>query len=238
MRRAIREDAAAAFGKYIIFSKAEIEAAREDWPPVVCWGDSASQILADTFGGAPGGYLDARTGEGFAVVQVDRAGRQFECYVDRAVYPDLPVHLAQHLAAADENQWRALQVASGVARIESPTVGEFIPQMLNYDSTGHISFNKGCYTGQEVVARLHYRGQSKRRLYLARMAGAAAADSGTPLYCADSAQSVGSVVNSAPDGSDASLVLVTATAAGADSGLHLATPDGPALALLPLPNEV
>ncbi len=63
--------------------------------------------------------------------------------------------------------WRCQDIASGFPWFEAPQSEQYIPQMLNIDQLGGISFNKGCYTGQEIVARTHYLGKSKRQLYLA-----------------------------------------------------------------------
>lgn len=83
---------------------------------------------------------------------------------------------------ADEDRWRALGVAAGEPQVYAGTSGEFVAQMLNLDALGGIAFDKGCYTGQEVIARAHYRGRVKRRMQRFRTLNAcslAAADSGT-----------------------------------------------------------
>jgi len=64
-------------------------------------------------------------------------------------------------------QWRYLDIISGIPWLTTETSEEFIPQMLNLDKLGGISFNKGCYTGQEIVARTHYLGKAKRAMFLA-----------------------------------------------------------------------
>ncbi len=67
----------------------------------------------------------------------------------------------------DSAQWRYLDILSGIPWLDTETSEEFIPQMLNLDKLGGVSFNKGCYTGQEVVARTHYLGKAKREMFLA-----------------------------------------------------------------------
>ncbi len=67
----------------------------------------------------------------------------------------------------DSEQWRYLDILSGLPWLATETSEEFIPQMLNLDKLGGISFNKGCYTGQEIIARTHYLGKAKRALFLA-----------------------------------------------------------------------
>ena len=86
---------------------------------------------------------------------------------------------------ADENSWRILQLRNGVGRIEAATVEEFIPQMLNYDLTGHINFNKGCYTGQEVIVRIRDRGHVNRHLRQLELGDMPTPARGTELLAAD-----------------------------------------------------
>jgi tRNA-modifying protein YgfZ len=66
--------------------------------------------------------------------------------------------------AADRDVWRLLDIADGEAQVYAATSEEFVAQMLNLDALDAIAFDKGCYTGQEVIARAHYRGRVKRRL--------------------------------------------------------------------------
>jgi folate-binding protein YgfZ len=67
-------------------------------------------------------------------------------------------------ATMSRDQWRALDIAAGLPQVYGATSGQFVAQMLNLDCIDAISFTKGCYTGQEVIARAHYRGRIKRRL--------------------------------------------------------------------------
>jgi tRNA-modifying protein YgfZ len=67
-------------------------------------------------------------------------------------------------AAMSREQWRSLDIAAGLAQVYSATTGQFVAQMLNLDCIDAVSFTKGCYTGQEVIARAHYRGRIKRRM--------------------------------------------------------------------------
>jgi hypothetical protein len=65
---------------------------------------------------------------------------------------------------APRDEWRAADIAAGIPQVTSATSGLWVAQMLNLDLLGGISFEKGCYTGQEVIARAHFRGQVKRRM--------------------------------------------------------------------------
>ncbi|MEN8260902.1 MAG: tRNA-modifying protein YgfZ, partial [Pseudomonadota bacterium] len=90
--------------------------------------------------------------------------------------------------------WRRHEILSGIPTVTSETSEEFVPQMLNLDLLGGISLNKGCYTGQEIVARMYYLGRLKRRMFLIRCP--AFTKPGTAIFDAenDSRQSIGTVV--------------------------------------------
>lgn len=229
MRRDVREPAAAVFGKYIVFSKANLDAARDDWQVAAVWGPDAAAALEQVFGSVPQTAMGSLCGSGYTLVRTSDAGDAFECYLDQG--SDWHAALAETLPAGEESAWRARQIRAGLARIEAATVGEFVPQVLNYDLAGHINFKKGCYTGQEVVARLHYRGSSKRRCFLATLPREARA--GDAVLDLKGGKNVGDVVNCAADGGTV-LALVSATTEAAAEGLCLDPGDSP-LALGELP---
>lgn len=132
--------------------------------------------------------------------------------------------------------WRWLEVQSGIPRIVAATVEQFVPQMVNLELVGGVNFQKGCYPGQEVVARSQYRGTLKRRAFL--FDAEAPAQPGQELFAAsDPAQPAGMVAFAAPapDGSGRYGVLAETKIALADHALHLGAADGPRLQLLPLP---
>jgi len=137
-----------------------------------------------------------------------------------AAMPDLP--------ALSPQAWSWLEVTSGVPRIVAATVEQFVPQMVNFELVGGVDFQKGCYPGQEVVARSQYRGTAKRRAFVFDGAGAARAGQEV-FHSADAEQPAGMVVNAASL-SGAHRALVEVKLAALDTGsLHLDTVDGPAL---------
>lgn len=156
--------------------------------------------------------------------------------VARALWvgPAEPAAVLDTLPALPVEVWPWLEVMSAVPRIEAATVEQFVPQMINYELVGGVNFRKGCYPGQEVVARSQYRGTVKRRLHLAHTDALAAA--GQEVFAStDPDQPCGMVVNAAaaPDGRWAcSLELKLEQASAA---LHLGSADGPSLQLMPLP---
>jgi folate-binding protein YgfZ len=136
------------------------------------------------------------------------------------------------LAPLPEAAWNWLEVQSGVPRIVHATVEQFVPQMVNLELVGGVSFQKGCYPGQEIVARSQYRGTVKRRAMLFELD--APAQPGQEVFAADDpAQPAGMVVNAATLDGHAALVELKLAQAGA--ALHLQAADGASLRRRPLP---
>ena len=135
--------------------------------------------------------------------------------------------------------WRWLEVQSGVPLIEAATVDQFVPQMLNFELTGGVDFQKGCYPGQEIVARSQYRGTIKRRMFLFDVDGAPSPGDEV-FHDSDPAQPAGMVVNAAPrpDGNGSS-ALVEVKLAALDGGrLRLGGPQGGELRRAAMPYPV
>ena len=142
---------------------------------------------------------------------------------------------APALPALSDARWDWLEVMSGVARVSQPVVEAFVPQMLNHESVGGVNFKKGCYPGQEVVARSQFRGTLKRRAYLVA-ADAPLAAGQDVFHSSDAEQPCGSVALAAanPDGGWNAIVSMQ-TSAAAGGSLHAGSAAGPQLTLLPLP---
>jgi folate-binding protein YgfZ len=135
--------------------------------------------------------------------------------------------------------WHGLSVRSGIAMVGQAGYEAFVPQMLNYESVGGVNFKKGCYPGQEVVARSQFRGTLKRRAYVVHAEQALAAGEEV-FHAGDPEQPCGLVAAAAPcpDGAGFDAVVSIQTAAAADAAdgrLRAASPTGPTLTLRPLP---
>ena len=146
--------------------------------------------------------------------------------------------LANVLVPVGGQAWRWLDIRNGVPRVSAATQDQLVPQMANFELLGGVSFSKGCYTGQEVVARMQHLGKLRRRMFLANVAAQAAA--GDPLYSEDLGdQASGIVVNAepSPDGGH-DLLAAVQTASREGSIVHLRSIGGPVLRFLPLPYAV
>jgi folate-binding protein YgfZ len=146
--------------------------------------------------------------------------------------------LAASAQQADKGFWRLMDIRAGLPSVYEQTAEAFVPQMANLQLVGGVSFTKGCYTGQEVVARMQYLGKLKRRMYRAHVDTTEAPAPGTEIVSpsSESGQGAGRVVDAAasPDGGfEVLVVLQISCAEAADARLDAA--DGTPLTLLDLP---
>ena len=138
-----------------------------------------------------------------------------------------------HPAGLSLDAWMWGEVMAGVADVQAATAEAFVPQMLNHESVDGVSFKKGCYPGQEVVARSQFRGAIKRRAFV--LSGPAM-QVGQVVYSShDTAQDCGTIAQTAQSGDGGVAIACLQTAAVDASTLHLGQADGPLLQFLPLP---
>jgi folate-binding protein YgfZ len=146
--------------------------------------------------------------------------------------------LSALLAEGDLNQWLLGQIRAGIGQVMPGTRELFIPQMLNLQAVGGVSFKKGCYTGQEIVARMQYLGKLKRRLYRLSLDAGELPQPGTPLFSPTHGSAIGEVVLAARAGQNIELLAVLQAEAAEGGDIHLGALEGPALHLLDLPYQL
>ena len=131
-------------------------------------------------------------------------------------------------------QWLWTEVASGIAMVSEPVFELFVPQMLNYESVGGVNFKKGCYPGQEVVARSQFRGTLKRRAYIVH--ADQPLNAGQEVFAAsDAEQATGTVVQAAPAPQGGWDAIVSMQIQSAQEALTAGSPEGVALTVQSLP---
>lgn len=133
-------------------------------------------------------------------------------------------------AGANDDEWRRLEIAAGIAWLTDETRESFIPQMLDLDRLGALSFEKGCFPGQEVIARTRYLGRLKRRLYPGRVPEGERPVPGDPIR--SEGRSAGTIVAAERDGADGGYELLAIVADDAAGG-PLACEDGRRISLSP-----
>ena len=169
-----------------------------------------------------------------AVIRLD--AHRFHLAVRSEAAPALWERLCGQAKPVGLPSWRWLEIAAGIPHVTAPTQEEFVPQMLNLELIGGVSFTKGCYPGQEVVARTKYLGKVKRRTYRAHVQ-AECPPPGADLFSPDLAgQSCGKVVDAAPSPSGGCEVLASMLMSSAETGeVRVGSAEGPRLSFLALP---
>jgi folate-binding protein YgfZ len=143
--------------------------------------------------------------------------------------------LAAQLALGGNAAWQLAAIHAGVPQVTAATQEQFVPQMINLELLGGVNFKKGCYPGQEIVARSQYLGKLKRRTALASVDNAAARAGDEVFSSADPEQPCGMVVNAAPNGAGGADLLVEMKLAALEEEVHLGSAAGAPLRFLPMP---
>ena len=144
--------------------------------------------------------------------------------------------LRSTLALGGNDAWRLSEIHAGIPQITLKTQEQFVPQMINYELLGGVNFKKGCYPGQEIVARSQYLGKLKRRTALATIDGAEAAAGDEVFDVADPDQPCGMIVNAAPNGEGGVDALVELKLASLEQGdIRLGSAGGAPLRFKPMP---
>ncbi|KAB0566192.1 folate-binding protein [Pseudomonas palleroniana] len=217
--------------KYAVFSKSKLTDESAAWARFGL--ADADQALASLGLQLPGETDSVVRTDSLIAIRVSPGRAELWAPAEQA--EALHAQLNAQLKEAGLNEWLLGQIRAGIGQVMPQTRELFIPQMLNLQAVGGVSFKKGCYTGQEIVARMQYLGKLKRRLYRLSLNAAELPEPGTPLFSPSHNSSIGEVVIAAKADSSVELLAVL-QAEAADSGdVHLGTLEGPGLQLLDLP---
>lgn len=210
---------------YVLRAKVTVE----DLAPLLGCAGAATGAAVTALGGSPAAAVfSVATHNGITAVGLP--GPRQLVVLPRARAAALP---------ADAGAWLQSDIAAGVPVILPATQEEFVPQMVNLDCIGALSYSKGCYPGQEIVARTHYLGKLKQRMYRVQVE-AQTVQPGDKLYCAPLGdQASGMIVSAARSAAGPWMALAVLQTAHAQAvPYHHGSPDGPQLTLLTLPYAV
>ncbi|OLY74002.1 aminomethyltransferase [Pseudomonas sp. ATCC PTA-122608] len=220
--------------KYAVFSKSKLTDESAAW---VRFGVSdADQVLASLGLELPTETDSVVRSDDLIAIRVS-PGRA-ELWAPAAQAENLHSQLAAQLNKGELNQWLLGQIRAGIGQVMPQTRELFIPQMLNLQAVGGVSFKKGCYTGQEIVARMQYLGKLKRRLYRLSLNASELPEPGTPLFSPTHNSAIGEVVIAARAGEAIELLAVLQAEAAESGDVHVGTLEGPGLQLLDLPYQL
>jgi tRNA-modifying protein YgfZ len=235
---ALREPVQKRLSMFILRSKVKATDATGEWVLLGVSGKSAATLARMVSGTAPAAVQGVTDRDDVTVIRLP--GERYELVVAAAKAKSVKDLLAHQAEVTDPQHWAWLDIHAGIPVVTPATQEEFVPQMANLDLIGGVSFTKGCYPGQEIVARMHYRGTLKQRMYLANVSEGDSPQPGDKLYSPQTgSQSCGMIVNAAPapqGGFDALAVMQIAAAERGD--VRLGSPEGPTLELRPLPYKV
>jgi hypothetical protein len=223
---------------FVLRSKVTLADASEQWVALGLIGRGSARLLQQASGLQQPVDATVALGE-TRIVRLRPSPRIDERFLLLVPARELPDWLARLQAAqrVASGAWWWSQIDAGLPDVFAATQEKFVPQMINLEVLGGVHFRKGCYPGQEVVARSQYLGKLRRRMGIAHVEGSVAA--GADVYADGEAQPVGTVVMAAaaPGGGMDLLFECPVERVGAGV-LRAGRADGPALAVRPLPYEL
>jgi folate-binding protein YgfZ len=229
----------ARLAKYVLRAKVTLAHASGGYGLFGVAGTAAEKAVEPFTGGTAPGIHELVTSAGHWVARV--SATRFVVLARAAEVANARLTLARGAGPQPESVWSRLEIEAGIPTITPATQDEYVPQMVNLDLIGAVSYTKGCYPGQEIVARTHYLGRLKQRMYRIHAATAAPPAPGDSLYSAafGPEQASGAILVAAPgenSGYDALAVIQASAVASGTITLH--TPDGPAVEFVPLPYSI
>ncbi len=191
----MREKAMQNLGKYIVFSKAKLVDGYSGFQLFGLYGPEARHLAEQLFSRLPeqiDGFVEQ---SGNYLIQLDTD--RYECWINNSSHEKVIQLLSKLATQGTANDWSILDIKAGIASITPETYEVFTPQDVNYQLVNAINFRKGCYTGQEIVARLHYRGKLKRHMYRFEIHTSELPHAGSTLQMESNQQTVGQLVAAA-----------------------------------------
>lgn len=224
---------------YILRSKVALDDASDELARFGFSGTDASQRLTEILSSVPADPDQVTHEDGITILRLPGPIPRYEFHGDTDVIAGLWRRLARQAQPVGAEWWRWLNIQAGIPEIGTETIEAFVPQMVNLSALNGVSFKKGCYPGQEVVARMHYLGKLKRRMYLAHVNTDTPPAAGENLFsAADDEQSVGKIVEAATSPQGGYDLLAVIQIASIKEAIHIASPDGPQLEIDELPYTV
>lgn len=226
---------------FVLMSKVIIDDVSDELVRIGISGDRANMALEQLSLPIPINENGLASKESIHILNIPGTQSRYILVASLDAMPEIWNSLQEQLPAKGYNHWNLIDIQQGIPSIVAATVDAFVPQMVNLHAIDGVSFSKGCYPGQEIVARMHYLGKLKRRMYRAQVKAEQAPKPGDALFSADSdsGQGAGQIVMSAAlaDGQYEVLAVIPVKTQ-AESSLHLIDNAGPVLESREIPYPV
>ncbi len=226
---------------FVMRAKAKLVSVTDQYAMLGIGGATAGRTLQQWFPSLPENTNEKKDNEsGTLIRSADAFGYpRYQWIMKTAILENHWDSLQESLRPVSSEVWRRGEILAGIPRIIEKTQEQFVPQMVNFELIGGVNFKKGCYPGQEIVARSQYLGKLKRRMSIAKVA-TLEIQAGMDVFSAnDSSQPCGMIVNSEPNGNKTSICLVELKVADQEAGnIYLGSGSGPILEFLPLPYQM
>jgi hypothetical protein len=230
---------------FVLRAKAKLSDVSDQYISFALGGAQAAAVLTNWFASLPAinAHISNESGTLIRCTDVLNVARyQWLCPADKAAAAW--VALCAQLQSTNTADWNLSEIQAGIAHVNQHTQEKFVPQMINFELVGGVNFRKGCYPGQEIVARSQYLGKLKRRMTLAQIPGVGLTNGMDVFNVNDgnngeNKQPCGAIVNAEQINENSSLALIEMTLADQESGMiRCGSVDGPLAQLLPLPYEI
>ncbi|MFB2726898.1 tRNA-modifying protein YgfZ [Shewanella mangrovisoli] len=213
--------------KYAVFSKATLTNATAEWTLLGVAGEQATQFMTQHFG---------EITEELTLVEHGAILKDADRFI-LVLQPDAATTLVGEHTVFDASVWQALEITAGYPNLAPSHANQYVPQMCNLQAINGISFNKGCYMGQETVARMKYRGGNKRALYIIH--GTTSSDinleSALEIELEDGYRKGGQIIEFVQRGNQVLLTAVLANDTANDAKLRFADDEQSSLHIKALP---
>jgi len=222
---------------FIMRSKVELIDRSDELSRMGIAGLNATKQLATMFATLPENSDESITENDITIIKLAGTLPRYEAHGTTEKIKELWEILQKDATAIGENSWNLLTIRAAIPEIVSETVEAFVPQMVNLQAINSLSFTKGCYPGQEVVARMHYLGKLKRRLFIGSVKSDELPVSGQPIMTGDeNEQKVGQIVTASWSKNKQIEFLAVLQIEKAESEtLHIGSGTGSVIQLMDLP---
>lgn len=226
---------------FVMRSQVELTNVSDQWVCIGISGPDAATALAAHIPSLPEAGGDVVSHDDMSLLSLTSYQQRYILFTSVEKAEKIWAALSTNFTIAPKSQWELLDIHAGLPHIEAATVEAFVPQMVNLQILNGVNFKKGCYTGQEVVARMQYLGKLKRRMFRAHVDSVTAPKAGDEIDSpqSTSGQGAGKIVTASPSPDGGYELLIVSEIESAENGtLHLKENESATLTIGQLPYSV